>query len=144
MYLCSVAGDPFCEVVRWLENIHEELTGLLQWPADLSSSLEWPADFFLHYSPKLQSLYCLFKSHAEVWTSSLLHIFFCLWLVIRTYILLVFWFFLLICWSHLQMEISVTLSIGNKSYSSLSSFIFSTLLMLSCYCIESTKFIVAS
>ena len=31
-----------------------------------------------------------FKSHAEVWTSSSLHIFFCLWLVIGTYILLAF------------------------------------------------------
>ena len=53
-----------------------------------------------------------------------------------------------ICWSYLQTEIFVTLSIGYKSYSLPSSFIFSflwsTLLMLSCNCIESAKFIVAS
>ena len=42
-------------------------------------------------------------------------VFFRLWLVIRTYILR--FFFLVICWSFLRTEISVTLSIGNKSYS---------------------------
>ena len=66
------------------------------------------------FSPKLQTLSCLFKSPAEVWTSSSLHIF-CLWLVIGTYILP--GFFPIICWSYLQMEISVTLPIGNKLYS---------------------------
>ena len=40
--------------------------------------------------------------------------FFCLWLVIGTYILP---FFPVICWSYLRTEISVTLSIGNKLYS---------------------------
>ena len=54
-------------------------------------------------------------------------------------------FFPVICWSYLRTEISVTLSIGNKLYSSPSSFIFSfqwpTLLMLSCDRIEPAKFI---
>ena len=65
------------------------------------------------------------------------------WLVIGTYILM--GFFLVICWSYLRMEIFFTLSIGNKSSSSSSSFIFSflwpTLLMLSCDHIEPAKFI---
>ena len=139
-------GDPFCEEVRRLENTHEELTSLVEWPAGLSFRLRdqqtsplclsnlWISAF----SPKLQTLYCLFKSHAEVWISSSPHVFFCLWLVIRTYILP---FFSVIWWSYLRTEISVTLSIGNKLYS------FScetTLLMLSCDRIESVKFIVAS
>ena len=57
-------------------------------------------------------------------------------------------FFLVICWSYLWTEISVTLSIGNKLYSrhhlyfSLSC--ETTLLMLSCNHIESAKFIVAT
>ena len=63
------------------------------------------------------------------------------WLVIGTYVLP---FFPVICWAYLQTEISVTLSLGYKLYSSPSSFIFSTLLMLSCDCIESSKFIVTS
>ena len=73
---------------------------------------------------------------------------FCLWLVIGTYIL-----FPVICWSYLWMEISVTLSIGNKLYSSPFSFIFSFLwnhfvdclywesFLLMFNHIESTKFI---
>ena len=32
-------GDPFCEVVRRPENTHEELTGLLEWPAGPSLRL---------------------------------------------------------------------------------------------------------
>ena len=55
--------------------------------------------------------------------------------------LIYFGFFPVICWSYLRTEISVTLSIGNNSYSP--SF-ETTLLMLSCDCIESAKFIVAS
>ena len=49
---------------------------------------------------------------------------FCLWLVIGTHILL---FFPVICWSYLGTEIYVMLSIGNRLYSSPSSFIFSFL-----------------
>ena len=32
-------GDPFCEVVQRSENTHEELTGLLEWPAGFSLHL---------------------------------------------------------------------------------------------------------
>ena len=53
-------------------------------------------------------------------------------------------FFSVICWSYLRTEISVLLSIVDKLYSSSSSFIFSTLLMLYCDHIESFKFIVAA
>ena len=67
-----------------------------------------------HFSPNLQTLYCLPKSHAEVWTSFSPHVFFCLLLVIVTYILV---FFPVICWSYLRTEISATLSVCNKLYS---------------------------
>ena len=92
------------------------------------------------FSPKLQTLYYLFKSHAEVWTSSSRHVFFCLWLFIGTYILP---FFPVICWSYQRTEISVALSISNKLYSSPFS-IFSALLMLSCDRLETAKFIIGS
>ena len=53
-------------------------------------------------------------------------------------------FFPVICWSYLRTEISVTLSSGNGFFTILLYFSLScenTLLMLSCNCIESTKFI---
>ena len=122
--------DPLCVLEWWPENIHDMFARVT---SRSLPSLERPED--LSFSPKLQTLYCLFKSHVQVWTFSSLHIFFCLWLVIRTYI---------IRWSYLWTETSVTLSIGNKLYSLPSSFIFFTLLMLSCDCIESPKFIITS
>ena len=153
-------GDPLCVLERRPENIHDMFAwvtaGLAlclkeQWvspfdwktsrplplferPADLSLSLsdQWISTF----SPNLQTLYCLFKSRAEVLTSFSPLAF--LWVVIWIYILRSF---PVICWSYLRTEISVTLSIGNKSYS------FScetTKLVLSCDRIESAKFIVAS
>ena len=69
---------------------------------------------------------------------------FCLWLVIGTYILP--FFFPVISWSYLRTEMSVILSIGNKLHSLHPSLFFSlscetTLLMLSCDCIESANFI---
>ena len=68
-------GDPYCEIVQRPENTHGELTGLLEWPVGLC----------------LQSKITeLILSQAEIWTSSLSHVFFCLWLVIGTYILPVF------------------------------------------------------
>ena len=105
----------------------------LKRPADLSLSLERPTDLsplferrvdlsprwsdqrISAFSPKLQTLYCLFKSIEEVWTSSSPHVFFSVygWLSELTY----FRFFTVICWSYLRTEISVTLSIGNKLYS---------------------------
>ena len=77
----------FHEVVRQPENTLEELPGLLEWPAGLSLHLR---DQQISFSPKLQTLYCLFKSHVDMWTSSVPHVFFCSWLVIGTYILLFF------------------------------------------------------
>ena len=97
-------GDPFCEVVWRPENTLEVLTGLLEWPTGLSlclrdqraSPLRLSDHWISGFCPKLQTLYCIFKFDAEVWTSSLPHIFFCLGLVIRTYILLFFSGYLLI------------------------------------------------
>ena len=117
-------GDPFCEVVWWSENTCKELTGLLEWPAGLSP-LTWATSRPLPFAwaisrslPLVQNYrpYILFKSHADIWISSSPTYFFCLWLVIRAYIL-PFLFFFVICWSYLRTEISVTLSIGNKLYS---------------------------
>ena len=56
---------------------------------------------------------------------------FCLWLVNGTYILP---FFPVICWSYLKTEIYVTLSMGNKLYSSPSSFPVKTF----CWCYITT------
>ena len=59
-----------------------------------------------------------------MWTSSSPHVFSVYgWLSELTY----FQCFPVICWSYLQTEVSVTLSIGNKQYSSPFSFIFSFL-----------------
>ena len=105
-------GDAFCEVVQWLENTRGELTGLLEWPAGLPLHLS--NQQISAFSPKLQILYCLFKSYADIWISSLPTYFSVYgWLSELTYFR---FFFLVICWSYLQMEISVTLSIGNKLY----------------------------
>ena len=60
------------------------------------------------------------------------HVFFCLWLVIGTYILL--GFFPVICWSYLWTEISVTLSINNKLYSHHHLLYFSFLWKPLCWC----------
>ena len=57
-------GDPFCEVVQWPENTHGELTGLLERPADLSLRLS--DQRISAFSPKLQTVYCLFKSNAGI------------------------------------------------------------------------------
>ena len=66
------------------------------------------------FSPKLQTLYCLLKSHTEIWTRLFTHIFSVYgWLLGLTYIWV---FFPIICWSYLWTEISVTLFIGNKLY----------------------------
>ena len=83
---CS--GDPISEVVRRLVNTYEEPTVLLEWPAGLSLRLRNQRTSSVHLSdqrislpclndqhlsalsPKLQTLYCLFKSHANIWISS--------------------------------------------------------------------------
>ena len=84
-------------------------------------------------SLKLQTLYCLLKSNAGIWTRLFAHVFFCLWLVIGTYILPGF-FFSVICWSYLRTEISVSLSIGNKLYSRQHILYFSFLWKPLCWC----------
>ena len=94
-YLSFCGRDPFCEVVRRPENTHEELTGLFEWPASPLPLLERPGDVRLRlsnqwvsaFSPELQTLCCLLKFNAGIWTCFFAHVFFCLWLVIRTYIL---------------------------------------------------------
>ena len=94
-------GEPLCVLERRPENTQD----MFAWVTSRSlPSLEGPADLYLQ-----SNFTDLFKFHAEVWTFSP-HLFFCLWLVIGTYILP---FFLVICWSYLRTEISVTLSIGN-------------------------------
>ena len=75
-------------------------------------SLEWPACLCL--LSKITDLIYLFKFHAEI-RISFSPTYFSVygWLSELTY----FGFFLIICWSCLRTEISVTLSIGNKLYS---------------------------
>ena len=103
--------DPLCEVVQWLENTPG---GADSFAGVTSRSLPHLSDQQISaFSSKLQTLYCLFKSHAEIWKSSLLHVFSVYgWLSELTY--LRFFFFQVICWSYLWMEISVILSTGNK------------------------------
>ena len=67
------------------------------------------------FSPKLQTLYYLFKSHADIWISSSPTYFSVFgWLSELTYFR---FFFPVICWSYLRTKISVILSIGNNLYS---------------------------
>ena len=131
-YLSSVAGTPFCDVVRRPGNTHGGADRFawvasgsppsLERPADLSSSLERPADLFIQsqITDLILSFHVPCGNMNILFASRIL----CLWLVIGTYILP---FFSVICWSYLRTEISVTLSIGNKLYSSPSTFIFSFL-----------------
>ena len=145
--------DPICEVEQKPENKHEELTGLLEWPACLSLCLrdQWTSPFVWLTTGSLRSVqnyrpYIVSQVPSGKMNILLASRIFCLCLVIGTCILP--FFFPVICWSYLRTEISVTLSIGNKLYSSPSFFIiffqWPTLLMLSCDRIESAKFIVAS
>ena len=90
------------------------------------------------FSPKLPTLYCLFKSPAEVCTSSSPNVFFCLWLVIGTYILPFCFVFPVICWSYMWTEISVTLSIGDELYSHHHILYFSFLWKPLCWCYLAT------
>ena len=136
-------GDPFCEEVRRPENTCDLFAWVTHWSllsleglADLSPSLERPAD--LYYSQKLQTLYCLFKSHMDKWISSLPTYFSIYgWLSELTYFC---FFFLIICWSYLRMEISVTLSIDNKLYSRHHILYFSFLWKPLCWCYLATAF----
>ena len=61
-----------------------------------------PAD--LPFSPKLQTFYCIFKSHAEIWTRLIAHIFSIYgWLSELTD----FRLFPVICWSYLWTDIFI-------------------------------------
>ena len=103
-----------------------ELTGLLEWPADLFL-LSKITDLILSFQVPCKNMNILFVSCI-----------FCLWLLIWTYILL-FFFPPVICWSNQWTEISVIPSTGNKLHFSLSC--ETTLLMLFCDRMESAKFI---
>ena len=131
-HLSSVVGTLFCEVVRRLEKtqwgadrsawVASGSPTSLERPADLSSSLERPVDLCLQ--SKITDLILSFQ--VSCWSMNILFTsrIFYLWLIIGTYILP---FFPVICWFYLWTEISVTLSIGNKLYSSPSCFLFSFL-----------------
>ena len=71
-------GDPFCEVKRQPENTHRVLTGLLKLPAGLCIQF------------KITDLILSFQVPCENMNIYFVHLFFCLWLVIGTYI---HWFF---------------------------------------------------
>ena len=102
-------GDPLCALGRRPENTH--------WGADMFA---WVTSRSLSQS-KIADLIWSFNSHAEIWTRLFAHVFSVYgWLSELTY----FHSFPAICWSSLRTEISVTLSIGNKLYSSPSYFIF--------------------
>ena len=112
--------DPFCEVVWCPENTHGEPTSLLEWPVGL------------YHQSKITDLILSFQVPCGYMNILFTHILFCLWLVIGTYILPVF--FLEICWSYLRIEKSVTLSIGNKLYSCHHLLYFSFLWKPLCWC----------
>ena len=105
---------PFCEILRRPENTHQRVSA---------------------FSQKLQTLYCLFKSHADIWISSSPTYFSVYgWLSKLTY----FRFFPVICWSHLRTEISVTLFLGNKLYSRHHILYFTFLWKPLCWCYLAT------
>ena len=120
-FFCGRA--PFCEVVRRPENIHEEMTGLLEWPAGL------------RLQSKITDLILSFQVPCGYTNILFAHVFFCSWLVIGTFILPIF---PVICWSYLRTEISVTLSIGNKLYSRHHILYFSFLWKPPCWCYLAT------
>ena len=122
--------DSFCEVVRGTE---EKSKGAdrFAWVTSGSFSFAWATSRSLPFSPKLQNLYCLFKSHSEIWTSSSPHVFSVFgWLLELTHFRVFFGYLLIL---------SVILSTCNKLHLSLSS--ETSLLILSCDRIESAKFI---
>ena len=130
--------DLFCEVVRRPENTHGE-ADRSAWVTSGSPPFAWAPNGFL---PSVQNYRPYIVSQVPCRNMNILFAsrLFCLWLVIGTYILL--GVFPVICWSYLQTEISVILSTGNKLHFSFSC--ETTLLTLSCDCIESVKFIIAS
>ena len=135
---------PFCEVVRRPENTHGALTGLLEWlaglcpslqgPVDLSPSLEWPADLCLQ--SKITDIILSFQVSCGYMNILFAQVFFCLWLVIGTYIFPVF--FPVIGWYYVRTEISVALSLGSNLYSCHHILYFSFLWKPLCWCYLAT------
>ena len=125
-FFCTV--EPFCEVLWRPENTHGEAhrfawvtsrsLPLLERRTDLPLSPERPAG--------------LFKSSARIWTRLFAHAFSVYGLLSE---LTYFRFFPVICWSYPRTEISVSLSIANKTYSLPFSFIFCDPL---CWCYLAT------
>ena len=107
----------------------------LERPEDLSPSLERPVELCLQ--SKITDLVLSSQDPCGYMNILFTHVFFCLWLVIRTYILPLF--FPVIYWSYLRIEISVTLSIGNKLYSCRYILYFSFLWKLLCWCYLATS-----
>ena len=108
--------DPFWEVAWWLENTHGG-ADRSAWVISRSlPSLEREVDLSLclgdqqisAFSPKLQTLYCL-SSPMNMPLRPCIFLFMAGYQNLHTSI-----FFPVICWSYLQMEISVILSTGNK------------------------------
>ena len=127
-YLSSVAGI-LCGDSRRTHT--RELTGLLEWPAGIS------------LGPRLQTLYC-FSTPTRKYEHASSPTYFLFMTGYRNLYTSVF--FLVICWSYLRTEISVTLSTSNNSIPRHPPLFFSlscetTLLMLSCDRIESAKFL---
>ena len=130
-------GDPFWEVVRRPENTHEELTGLLEWPADLYPSFEWPLDLCLQSKITDIIFFQVPCGSMNILFASRIFLFIAGYRNLHTSGV----FFSVICWSYLWTGISVTQSIGHKSCSLSCE---TTLLMLFCDRIESAKFLVTS
>ena len=113
-------GNPLYEVVRQPENTEGELTGLLDWlvalslrlrQVGLSPSFEQPID--LCFQSQNFRPYIVFSSPMRKYEHPLCLTYFSIygWLSELTY----FPYFLVICWSYLRTEISVT--ICKKLYS---------------------------
>ena len=115
--------DPFCEEVRRSENTHGG-ADRSAWEASRSLPFAWATSESLSQSI-ISDLILSFNSHVELWTCLFTHIFFVCGLLSELIHFRVF--FPVICWSYLQTEIFVTVSIGSKFYSLPSSFIFSFL-----------------
>ena len=77
-YLSSMADTHICKVVQPPENTHEELRGMLEWPAGLSlrlwdqptSPLSLNDQRISAFCPKLQTSYSFFESLVDIWISS--------------------------------------------------------------------------
>ena len=95
----------------------------------------WVTSGSLPQSKSTDLIYVFQLPHRNMNTPLRPHIF-CLWLVIGTYILPVF--FPVICWSYLRTEISFTLSTGNKLHFSAYSFIFLFPVKPLCWCYLAT------